>query len=232
MYKVFLPCISFHKMAIYSYVLRFDTGDAPNPYGGVCTLTICKPAIRRTAQVGDWIIGTGSRHSPVGDVAGYLVYAMRVSRKLFMADYDAHCQQELPIKIPGHQLHTHKRENVVGDSLYDFSQPDRPQHRGGLVHREPWLQERDWSGSHALLSDEFYYFGREPRELPEHLQSLVKRNQGHYRRTDATEIAAFEQWVAQKGFERNKVYANPQMPIWEQVEQFQEIKGKVCGGCS
>jgi hypothetical protein len=96
-------------MALYSYVLRFDTGDAPNPYGGVCTLTVCKPAIRRTAQVGDWIIGTGSRHSPVGDIAGYLVYAMKVSHKLSLADYDAHCQRELPIKIPDHPLHHHQR---------------------------------------------------------------------------------------------------------------------------
>ncbi|MBC6697349.1 Nmad2 family putative nucleotide modification protein [Hymenobacter puniceus] len=54
-------------MALYSYVLRFDTGDAPNPYGGVCTLAVCKPAIRRTAQIGDWILGTGSKNSPVGD---------------------------------------------------------------------------------------------------------------------------------------------------------------------
>lgn len=124
-------------MALYSYVLRFDTGDAPNPYGDVCTLTVCKPAIRRTAQVGDWIIGTGSRHSPVGDIAGYLVYAMKVSHKLSLADYDAHCQRELPIKIPGHPLHHHQRENVAGDSLYDYSQSDKPQHRGAWYTRKP-----------------------------------------------------------------------------------------------
>lgn len=217
-------------MALYSYVLRFDTGDAPNPYGGICTLTVCKPAIRRTAQVGDWIIGTGSRHSPVGDIAGYLLYAMKVSRKLLLADYDTYCQQELPIKIPGHPTHAHQRENVVGDSLYDYSKPGAPQHRGGLVHREPWLQARDWSGYHALLADEFYYFGREPRELPAHLQPLVKRNQGHYKRTDSHEIAAFEQWLQQSGFEKNRIYADPQMPIWTPVVQFQEAEIKGCGG--
>lgn len=219
-------------MTLYSYVLRFDTGDAPNPYGGVCTLTVCKPAIRRTAQVGDWVIGTGSRHSPVGDIAGYLVYAMKVSRKLPLAEYDAYCQRELPVKVPGHPLHAHLRENVVGDSLYDYSQPDSPQHRGGLVHQEPWLQARDWSGHYALLADEFYYFGREPRELPAHLQSLVKRNQGHYKRRDSREIAAFEQWLQQAGFERNRIYAAPQMPVWEQVAQFQETGRNACGGCS
>lgn len=216
-------------MALYSYVLRFDTGDAPNPYGGVCTLAVCKPAIRRTARVGDWIIGTGSQRL---GIAGYLVYAMRVSETMSLAEYDMYCQEKLPLKIPGHRLHAHKRENVAGDSLYDYSDPGNPQYRGGIVHAATWLQERDRRGKNVLLSDHFYYFGSEPRPLPAYLQQLVKRNQSHYKRTDATEIAAFEQWLTQKGFERNKVYANPQMPIWEQMEQFQKVKGSVCGGCS
>lgn len=40
-------------MNIYSYVLRTDDGAAPNPFWGTCTLTICKPVIRRTAHIGD-----------------------------------------------------------------------------------------------------------------------------------------------------------------------------------
>ena len=55
---------------LFSYVLRFDDGAAPNPFGGICTLTICKPAIRRSASVGDWIIGTGSKNSRLKIVPG------------------------------------------------------------------------------------------------------------------------------------------------------------------
>lgn len=89
--------------------------------------------------MGDWIIGMGSRRSPVGDIASYLVYTMKVSHKLSLANYDTHCQRELPIKIPNHPLH-HQRENLAGDSLYDYSQPDKFQHRGAwytqsLVYR-------------------------------------------------------------------------------------------------
>ncbi len=50
-------------MYIYSYVLRYDDGVAPNPFFGFCTLAVCKPVIRRKAQVGDWIIGTGSKEN-------------------------------------------------------------------------------------------------------------------------------------------------------------------------
>lgn len=99
------------------------------------------------------------------------------------------------------------------------------------MHQEPWLQARDQSGHYALLADHFYYFGKEPRALPAHLQPLVKRNQGHYRRTSASEIAAFEAWLLQEGFQRNKVYADPQAPVWQQVARFQE-GGEKCGSSS
>lgn len=69
---------------LYSYVLRVDDGAAPNPYWGTCTLTICKPDIRRCAQVGDWIVGTGSKNVRLKDGNKYdfsddVVYAMKVT---------------------------------------------------------------------------------------------------------------------------------------------------------
>lgn len=40
---------------LYTYRETYDTGFAPNPFQGVLTLANCKPAIRRTAEVGDWV---------------------------------------------------------------------------------------------------------------------------------------------------------------------------------
>lgn len=203
-------------MALYSYVLRIDDGAAPNPYGGVCTLTICKPAIRRTAQVGDWIIGTGSKNAPngLGDLNRYLVYAMQVTLKLTLAEYDTHCRQHLPIKVPG--MRPKLKENVVGDCIYDYSDPHRatPAHRG-FLHTEQALQQRDWRGENALLSTHFYYFGAEPRELPPQLLSLVKKGQGHYRRTNSDDILDFEQWLAGQPFTLNHCHADPQLILWQ-----------------
>ena len=73
---------------LYSYVVRTDYGSAPNPFWGVCTLVICKPKIRRSAQVGDWIVGTGSANSPIGDIRGMMIYAMRVTDKMTMYEYE------------------------------------------------------------------------------------------------------------------------------------------------
>ena len=62
-------------MKIYSYVVRYDSGFAPNPFGKYCTLATCKPRIRKKAQIGDWVIGTGSVEN-VGN--NKLMYAMKV----------------------------------------------------------------------------------------------------------------------------------------------------------
>ena len=42
-------------MNIYAYIVPVDDGAAPNPYGGVCTLAICKPNLRKIAKQGDWL---------------------------------------------------------------------------------------------------------------------------------------------------------------------------------
>jgi hypothetical protein len=52
---------------LYSYCLPIDDGAAPTPYSGVCTPAIGKPRIRATAQVGDWIAGTGAKFARLSD---------------------------------------------------------------------------------------------------------------------------------------------------------------------
>jgi hypothetical protein len=79
---------------LFPYVVEHDRtyGTAPNPYGGFCTLALCKfgspkrPNIVELAQVGDRVAGTGG----VGpDSAGHgkLIYAMRVDEKLTLEGY-------------------------------------------------------------------------------------------------------------------------------------------------
>ena len=39
-------------MKLSAYIVSTDAGLAPNPFWGVCTLAVCKPRIRRFAEVG------------------------------------------------------------------------------------------------------------------------------------------------------------------------------------
>ena len=55
---------------LFSYCIPVDDAAAPNPFWGYCTLAICKPGHWRVAQVGDWVIGTGSCSPLFRPVAG------------------------------------------------------------------------------------------------------------------------------------------------------------------
>lgn len=64
-------------MRLYSYIVAHDTGFAPNPFWGWCTLATCKPRIRKSAGVGDWIIGLTPKRA-----GNRLLYAMKVEEKI------------------------------------------------------------------------------------------------------------------------------------------------------
>ncbi len=206
---------------LFSYVLRFDDGAAPNPFGGICTLTICKPAIRRSASVGDWIIGTGSKNSrlkdgKIYDLSDTIVYAMKVSEKQTLSEYDFHCQHKLKSKIP--KWHSKIFQRRIGDCIYDFTTKNVVEIRQS-VHNE-WNKSRDLSGKFSLLSDHFYYFGETARSLPLELRTIIKRNQGHRTIEQIDLISKFEEWISQ--FEANKIYGDPQLKFeFEKVPKFE-----------
>jgi hypothetical protein len=108
---------------LFTYVITHDGGFAPNPFYGTLTLNCCKPDIRRHAQVGDWVAAFTAADFPAG--RGLLVYAMRVSQKMTMVEYDAWTHNHLPEKIPpqGGGLARHERQ--AGDSQYNFDTDHR-----------------------------------------------------------------------------------------------------------
>lgn len=195
---------------IYSYVLRFDDGAAPNPFWGLCTLTICKPVIRRNAKEGDWVIGTGSKNaklkdSKTHDLSRGIVYAMKITDIKLLSDYDKFCMSFQPDKIPKWRADDWRLR--VGDCIYNYSTRSVPSIRKS-VHNER-NRKRDLSGINSLISNHFYYFGSDVKIIPEKLKNLIKKNQGHKKIENANLIMNFEEWINQ--FEKNKIYADPQM---------------------
>jgi len=63
-------------MKLFSYIVASYSGFAPNPFGSYCTLAVCKPRIRNSAKVGDWIVGITPKK-----LDNKLVYAMQVKKK-------------------------------------------------------------------------------------------------------------------------------------------------------
>lgn len=201
-------------MDLYSYCIPYDDGAAPNPYWGVCTLVICKPAIRRTAKAGDWIAGTGAKYArladgTVKDMSGRLVYAMKVTEKLTMAEYDARTRTRLKEKIPSWRSADRRRR--LGDSIYDFSMKKPTQRKG--VHVEGNIKT-DLNGKHALLSTHFFYFGKEAVLLPKRLQEIAQNRQGHRRRLNDPFVEEFTEWIEGLGHEQATILGEPLLDLF------------------
>lgn len=211
---------------LFSYVLRYDDGAAPNPFWGICTLTICKPDIRRVAEVGDWVVGTGSknvnlRDGNIYDFSNAVVYAMRVTEKMSLAKYDTYCNRYLHHKIP--KWFTNNFKLRMGDCIYEYKNGDSIARLRKSVHKEE-NRDRDLGGKNSLLSKHFYYFGEEPKTIPNELRYIIKRGQKHYKYEDVETVKKFENWISK--FKRNKIHAEPQLryefelsPIAEQISK-------------
>jgi hypothetical protein len=195
---------------IYSYILRYDDGAAPNPFWSICTLAICKPVIRRTAETGDWVIGTGSKNARCNDgvfhdLSDDLVYAMKVTKVLSLAEYDRYCQVHLPHKIPTRASNDWRIR--MGDCIYAYGASEQPTIRPG-VHGEG-NRQRDLGGINVLLSDHFYYFGEAAVPLPTALLPLRQPTQGHRIIENAALVEKFEAWL--QDFELNTLSGEPQL---------------------
>jgi hypothetical protein len=154
----------------------------------------------------DWIVGLGSANSPIGDISNYVVYAMKVTEKMTMHEYDKYCQTFLKHKIPQWRNKDDYRLRV-GDCIYDYSKGEPPKQRWG-IHDER-NRERDLSGKYALLSTHFFYFFNKPIKLPNSLKEIIHTTQGHKSNANQPYLDEFEQWI--KGYKLNKLYGEPQL---------------------
>ena len=147
---------------IYRYVVRHDAGTAPRPFGGMCSLAICKPRIRISAKVGDWIIGFRSRRP------GEVVYAMQVTERMTLGAYwlDPRFEDRKPGNTP------------YPDNIYRPSKDGSLEQIQNPIHG-PHATDRDTSGRNVLLSDRYWYFGKSSVQISTDLIHLVHTTQGH-----------------------------------------------------
>jgi hypothetical protein len=136
-----------------------------------------------------------------------MIYAMRVTAKMTMYEYEQWAREHRPEKVPSHRSSDSRR--CVGDAIYDFIE-DPPRTRPGL--HDDNNRDHDLSGKYALLSEDYYYFGDHPIALPEHLQGLVKRGPGHRGPQNAPLVEPFVDWLTKLQLQPNSLHGHP--PEW------------------
>lgn len=179
---------------MFRYIIVTDAGDAPCSDGGLLTLATCKPAIRRSAKPGDWVVAIRSKARNVApEDRGRLVWAGRVERSVGWDDYSR--------QHPGRL-----------DAVYS------PDGRGGFVssrpeyHPSPDARARDLGGPVLVFEPcETWYFGVEAEALPDDLSDLSTSGQGHRIGHALDRIDAFATWIRQwpSGIRGKHIHADP-----------------------
>jgi hypothetical protein len=188
---------------LYSYVVARDYGFAPNPFYGFCTLATCKPKILNTAQVGDWIIGTGSK---TRGREAHIVYAMRVGEIISFNEYwkDPRFQNKKP-NLRG------SKKQAFGDNIYHrdartgrwrqedshHSKPDGTPNKGNITN--------DTQADRVLISGGFIYWGGGGPKLPKRLRNYegldICGKRGHKNAFPDKMIHEFIVWLRSLGEE-------------------------------
>jgi hypothetical protein len=159
-------------MKMYSYVVRYDSGFAPNPFYGYCTLATCKPPIRKSAEIGDWLIGCGSADRSV-QRGGYLVYAMRITETLTFDEYNADLRfaQKQPFR-------SGSRKQSCGDNIYKRNTSTDLWVQRDSFHSlnngapNPEHIAKDTKVNRVLVSEDFVYFGGYGPSFPDALRNF------------------------------------------------------------
>lgn len=185
---------------LFSYVVRYDSGFAPNPFYGHCTLATCKPTIRSAALIGDWIVGTGSSAKGVNR-GNRLVHAMKVSETRDFRAYwaDPTFSRKQPFRHGS-------RKQSCGDNIYSRSADDSSWLQLDSFHTEQdgttkvAHVNRDTGTDRVLISEDFYYFGGEGPEVPAVFRDptrydLCRRVRQRKRLEDADWIEEFVSWL-------------------------------------
>ena len=184
-------------LRLYSYVLDHDFGFAPNPFYGICTLATCKPKIRATAGVGDYIVGTGcAKHRR----RGYIVYFMRVEE---ISDYD--CYWDDPRFQRKKPTLRGSKMQEFGDNIYHRHQRTREWLQANSLHSlddgSPNMRNvvHDTQCTKVLISRDYAYWGGTGPLILEEFRNFngfdVCGGRGHKSRFPQELIAGFVAWL-------------------------------------
>jgi hypothetical protein len=153
-------------MKYYFYKLMYDAGSAPCVTSKLLSLAICKPKIRTSARVGDWIFGFGSATR----LGNRLIYIAEVTGKHGNGDY--------------YNLQKYQRRE---DCIYQWNGDRLVWKPGSKFHiNGSWKDIGDppYQTANVLVSSNFRYLGSEGtteylQQYPSLANSLSKLTQGH-----------------------------------------------------
>ena len=177
------------------YVVDRDFGFAPNPFHGYCTLATCKPGIRKSANVEDWVIGMGGSRLRA---TGRCIYAMRVTEVVTFNQYWAN-----PVFLDKKPVRNGSSKMMVGDNIYYFDEESKEWHQVDSHHSNPDgsvnlhnLRTDTQTTDKVLISRHFFYFGVDAPKVPGKLLNAIGyKNLRNYRVFDYETCRRLIYWL-------------------------------------
>jgi hypothetical protein len=196
-------------MRHYKYKIEHDFGLAPNPFGEFCTLAVCKSQIRsnKNLEIGSWIFGIGSKK--LREYYQRLIFCMEVEEKLPLEQYwdDPRFQYKKVVENGSLQ-------QLYGDNIYhivngEWVQEDSAHSKEDGITHEGHL-ETDIDGKYILISQNFYYFGRNAIDVPNEFKSVICTDVRNWEYAEPEDdIENFIQWLEEKGYRKRRLYGDP-----------------------
>jgi hypothetical protein len=150
-----------------------DTGFAPNPFYGYCTLAACTPNhMHALLDKGDYIAGFFTDRA-----APYLVYWLKVDEVLDYDEYfhDPRFKRKRP-NLSGTWL------SRCGDNIYCRDKLGKWVQKDTLYHKEKDLFDKDTHYAVVYIGREFSYFGANAysrnNRLPKDCRGVLKKGKG------------------------------------------------------
>lgn len=150
---------------VCAYVMTHDSGLAPNPFHGVCTLAVCTPNhVRANLATDDYIIGVaGVRlREKLNSVEHRLIYVMKVDKIMGLNEY--YNSLKYNDKIP---KRSGSKLEMCGDNFYKFID-GKLSHTGESTEHD-WreVMEKDCYGNRVFIGESFSYFGTDAPIIPQ-----------------------------------------------------------------
>lgn len=143
-----------------------DSGLAPNPFHGFCTLAVCTPNhMRANLGRGDWILGIAGkklRERLSKTDRWKIIYAMKIDREPVDLDsyYNSPAYKAKIPKLNGSAI------EMCGDNFYNRSSGELEHTRETEEHCDDKIEEQDIDGDRVFIGKEFYYFGSQAPDIP------------------------------------------------------------------
>jgi hypothetical protein len=167
-------------------VVREDTGLAPNPFWGVCTLAVCTPNRQGTRlNVGNWIAGFLTKKR-----SHKFLYAMEISEILDLDEYFK--DQRFAAKKPN--LRGSWQEQC-GDNFYSRNADGSWRQHRNRFHLSDDNKSKDTKHARVFIGQRFWYRGRAASTAPPQFGPLAG-GRGARVNHEPTLVSEFCAWVS------------------------------------